>query len=85
MSMLCRRLICNNSGLLHQLTSKCRTNIRYNTSYDGDGKTKVKVLNNDFEMGLMINSFSEVILIKYYVLRHTYIYVLCSSFRTDFD
>lgn len=30
------------------------------SSYEGDGKTKVKVLNNDPEMGLMVNSFSEV-------------------------
>lgn len=29
-------------------------------SYEGDGKTKVKVLNIDLEMGLMINSYSEV-------------------------
>lgn len=29
-------------------------------SYEGDGKMKVKVLNIDFELGLMINSFSEV-------------------------
>lgn len=29
-------------------------------SYEGDGKTKVKVLNNDPEMGLMVNSFSQV-------------------------
>lgn len=29
-------------------------------SYEGDGKTKVKVLNIDMEMGLMINSISEV-------------------------
>lgn len=29
-------------------------------SYDGDGKTTVKVLNNDPEMGLMVNSYSEV-------------------------
>lgn len=31
-----------------------------NSSYDGDGKTNVKVLNNDMEMGLMVNSFSQV-------------------------
>lgn len=30
------------------------------SSYEGDGKTKVKVLNIDFEMGLMINSYSDV-------------------------
>lgn len=32
----------------------------YSSSYEGDGKTTVKVLNNDPEMGLMVNSFSEV-------------------------
>lgn len=31
-----------------------------NSSYEGDGKTSVKVLNNDMEMGLMVNSFSQV-------------------------
>lgn len=31
-----------------------------NSSYEGDGKTNVKVLNNDMEMGLMVNSFSQV-------------------------
>ncbi|XP_031622284.1 NADH dehydrogenase [ubiquinone] 1 alpha subcomplex assembly factor 3-like [Contarinia nasturtii] len=32
----------------------------YSASYEGDGKTKVKVLNIDPEMGLMVNSFSEL-------------------------
>lgn len=30
------------------------------TNYDYDGKTKVSILNNNFEMGLMINAYSEV-------------------------
>ncbi|XP_055312011.1 NADH dehydrogenase [ubiquinone] 1 alpha subcomplex assembly factor 3-like [Sitodiplosis mosellana] len=36
------------------------TNRLYSSSYEGDGKTKVKVLNNDPDMGLMVNSFSEL-------------------------
>lgn len=40
---------------------KCLANRNYSSSsYEGDGKTKVKILNNDPEMGLMVNSFSEV-------------------------
>lgn len=35
--------------------SKCRY-----SSYEGDGKTKVTVLNKDHDMGLMVNSFSVV-------------------------
>lgn len=30
------------------------------TNYDYDGKTKVSILNHDFELGLLINSYSEV-------------------------
>lgn len=29
-------------------------------AYDDDGKTKVKILNQDTESGLMINSFSQM-------------------------
>lgn len=31
-----------------------------NCSYEGDGKTKAKVLNIDMDLGLMINAYSEV-------------------------
>lgn len=31
-----------------------------NPSYEGDGKINCKVLNNDLEMGLMVNSYSQV-------------------------
>lgn len=44
---------------LNKVQSKT-INRSYSSSYEGDGKTKVKVLNNDPEMGLMVNSFSEV-------------------------
>lgn len=32
----------------------------YSSAYEADGKTCVKVLNNDSDMGLMVNAFSEV-------------------------
>lgn len=38
----------------------CITRTMNTTSYDYDGKTKVSILNNDFELGLLINSYSEV-------------------------
>lgn len=44
---------------LHRIQNEL-TNRQYSASYEGDGKTKVKVLNSDPEMGLMVNSFSEV-------------------------
>lgn len=41
------------------LTKLLQPSLVRHCSYEGDGKTKVKVLNIDYEMGLMINSFSE--------------------------
>lgn len=64
---------------------------RYCT-YEGDGKTKAKVLNNDFAMGLMINSFN-VVSIKHQLpalklqikQKHTRAYHSQDGFRLNID
>lgn len=48
------------SGTAAVTTSTLQPSFVRHCSYEGDGKTKVKVLNIDFEMGLMINSYGEV-------------------------
>ena len=65
MLKLSTRLLSQNSSILRQLTSKScgirLLNRNYsNPSYEGDGKTNCKVLNNDLEAGLMVNSYSQV-------------------------
>lgn len=65
MLKLAKQLFIQNELILRQLTSKSLgislLNRNYsNPSYEGDGKTNCKVLNNDLEMGLMVNSYSEV-------------------------
>lgn len=64
MSTIFKRVFQNHNKLLANITNGLRTTQR-NSSYDGDGKMKVKVLNNDPEMGLMINTFSEVSLFDF--------------------
>lgn len=54
------------------------------SSYEGDGKTKVKVLNNDMEMGLMINSYSEVIFVES-PKKMSILKFVSFAFRLDFD
>lgn len=44
---------------LNQIQKQCQ-NRKCSSTYDHDGKSMVKVLNNDQDLGLMINSFSEV-------------------------
>lgn len=62
MFKLCRKIL--NSQIKNQLkiTSKfCeQKSTRWSGSYQGDGKTKVNILNMEIEMGLMINSYSQV-------------------------
>lgn len=65
MIKLGKQLLLQNGSLLRRLTTNPSraglVNRKYsNSSYEGDGKTNVKVLNNDMEMGLMVNSFSAV-------------------------
>lgn len=53
----------NGSFALRLAANQLRSSLisrNYSSTYDGDGKTTVRVLNNDPEMGLMVNSFSEV-------------------------
>lgn len=44
---------------LNQTQKQCK-NRNFSSTYEHDGKSMVKVLNNDRDLGLMINSFSEV-------------------------
>lgn len=57
-------LFSENGSLMRQLKwhrlQNGLTHRKCSSSYEGDGKTTAKVLNNDPEMGLMVNSFSEV-------------------------
>lgn len=68
MFALCRRALSNANryaciaravGPSATTTTHQPTFVRH-CSYEGDGKSTVKVLNIDFELGLMINSYSEV-------------------------
>lgn len=65
MLKLGKQLFIQNGLILRQLAPKSsaarQLNRNYsNPSYEGDGKTNCKVLNNDVEMGLMVNSYSQV-------------------------
>lgn len=53
-------------SLIHQIKSICAirnvhtTLKQYQTNtYEGDGKTKVQILNKEIDLGLMINSYSQ--------------------------
>lgn len=51
----------SNFQLLNKQLPNGFNRIRHSSSsYEGDGKTKVKVLNNDLDLGLMINTYNEV-------------------------
>lgn len=64
MLKLGRRIFLQNDSTVRLLGSNQLqiglTNRNNSSSYEGDGKTKINVLNNNPEMGLMVNSFSEV-------------------------
>lgn len=64
MFKLGKQLFVQNGSLVGRLRTQALLNSlanrEYSSSYEGDGKTTVKVLNNDPEMGLMVNSFSQV-------------------------
>lgn len=65
MLKLSKQLLIQNGLILRQFVSKSsaiwQLNRNYsNPSYEGDGKTNCIVLNNDVEMGLMVNSYSQV-------------------------
>lgn len=64
MFKISKEILFSNGSLIRRFNLnkvQCKTiNRTYSSSYEGDGKTKVKVLNNDPDMGLMVNSFSEV-------------------------
>lgn len=54
-----------NNSICHRLLNNGLTNgfnkVRHeSTSYDGDGKTTVQVMNKDLEYGLMIEAYNEV-------------------------
>jgi NADH dehydrogenase [ubiquinone] 1 alpha subcomplex assembly factor 3 len=60
--MLAQRFILRSSlkSLINQ-NSVARYAIHPGTAaYDGDGKTKVSIMNSDAESGLMINAFSQM-------------------------
>lgn len=59
MFKISKEILFSNVSLIRRFNVKT-INRTYSSSYEGDGKTKVKVLNNDPDMGLMVNSFSEV-------------------------
>lgn len=65
MLRLGKQLLIQNGLISRQLASKSSSisllKRNYsNPSYEGEGKTNCKVLNNDMEMGLMVNSYSQV-------------------------
>lgn len=65
MIKLSKQILLQNRSSIRRLEIKpiCANSInrKYSSgSYEGDGKTNVKVLNNDLEMGLMVNSFGPV-------------------------
>lgn len=72
MLKLSKQLLAQNSLMLRQLAALKSSGIRLqhrnysNPSYEGDGKTNCKVLNNDIEMGLMVNSYSQVSIEKWF-------------------
>lgn len=45
---------CNLTRLIHTCNPVAGTD-----TYEGDGKTKVNILNRELELGLMINSYSQ--------------------------
>lgn len=94
MIKLSRQLMGHNSTKVrHYVSNNLRivsTHRNYSSSYEGDGKTTVKVLNNDAELGLMVNSFSEVNDLQFNFLPGNYITQMKHSnvlinFRLDSD
>lgn len=66
MLKLSKQLFKQNGLILRQLAALKSSSVQLqcrnysNPSYEGDGKTNCKVLNNDVELGLMVNSYSQV-------------------------
>lgn len=66
MLKLSKQLFEQNGLILRQLAALKSSSVQLqsrnysNPSYEGDGKTNCKVLNNDVELGLMVNSYSQV-------------------------
>lgn len=69
-------------NLLNRNLIKIKINQRtYGKTYEGDGKTKVQILNNEQDAGLMINSYSRVIVYKFLYLFLTKLYVcVCKKY-----
>lgn len=64
---LCKKIL-SNKKLFNILTTRCVNKIdeskfhgtgRNESAYEGDGKTKVNILNRELDLGLMINSYSQ--------------------------
>lgn len=58
-------LLKSNNSICHRLLNSGLSNgfikVRHeSSSYEGDGKTSVQVMNKDSEFGLMIESYNEV-------------------------
>ncbi|GLV37808.1 uncharacterized protein CBL_06490 [Carabus blaptoides fortunei] len=53
--------ICNFKCIpVQRLSRALITSSKLSTSYEGDGKTKVHIMNDDSELGLMINGYSQL-------------------------
>lgn len=58
--MLAQRLIQRISSNVLRGCTRVRCNQTGTSSYEGDGKTSVSILNKETENGLMINAFSQM-------------------------
>lgn len=71
MATIIRKLLKNNNlKIINQINRQClstwkhpqhkiATFTRQASTYDGDGKTSINILNKEMENGLMINSYSQ--------------------------
>lgn len=60
MATIIRKLLkANNLKIINQINRQCLSFSRKHSTYDGDGKTSVNILNKEMENGLMINSYSQ--------------------------
>lgn len=61
MFTLCRKVLnLQFKGKLQTASRICQQHItRSSGSYEGDGKTKVSILNQELDLGLMIDAFSQ--------------------------
>lgn len=59
MATIIRQLLkANNLKFTNQINRQCLS-LRKHSTYDGDGKTSINILNREMENGLMINSYSQ--------------------------